>query len=740
MDLPAKHALLVSLTTALSGGVFLTIAARWLKLPAIILLLAGGVAVGPEGFGLVQPSSLEGVLPVIISLAVALILFEGGLTLDLRAFARGSQVITRLLSAGVLVTWLGTAVCVWAIFRTTPALAVLAGSLVIVTGPTVIGPLLKRIKVQPRLHAILHWEGVAIDPIGAFLAVLCFEWLAGGSGEQAIAKFAGRIVSGVGLGVLGGCAIAWVFKKRIVPLNLLNAFVLAAATLVYGVTECVISEAGLLSVTVAGLVVGWFRPVELKHIQEFKAEITDLLIGMLFLLLAPRLRFEQFAEFGAQGAALVGCVIFLVRPLNIWVSTRGSGLSVREKLFLSWVAPRGIVAASVASLFAMALTGKDVGVDARFLESFVYSVIVSTVLLQGFTAGPLAKALGLQRPAPEGWLLVSAGAFARRIARFLREETGREVLLLDTNARLAAETTAAGLPALCENALNTDLAEERIEFQKLGYLLALTDNSDLNELLCNRWGGVLGQEHVHRWSAARLQTAAPGGERQIVFRGISRPSVIGSEIASGEAWMETVVVGDTPPVLGGQPLLVAREGRVTPLARFAEFGPVRAGDRILVLRRPPGFLARSVEMALDLHVGSLEELYDRLADAAVACRPAVSREETRRELSAPGSNALPATLGHGVAIPHLYSSGVDRRLAILVRLPDCLPIASEAGDGAEADEPLRLVFFVLSPAGDPEGHLAALAEIARFCADAENRKRLFAMPTPEEALALLRAG
>ncbi len=735
MNIPAKHALLVSLTTAISGGVFLTIAARWFKLPAIILLLAGGVALGPEGIGLVQPSSLEEVLPVILSLAVGLILFEGGLTLDLRGFARGSRAITRLLSVGVLATWLATAFCVWAIFKTSPAFAVLAGSLVIVTGPTVIGPLLKRIKIVPQLHTILHWEGVAIDAIGVFVAVLCFEWVSGGSGEMAIAKFGVRIVSGLAMGALGGYAIVAAFKKRLIPSHLLNAFTLAAATLIFGVTECIISEAGLLSVTLAGLIVGWYRPVELKQIQTFKAEITDLLIGMLFLLLAPRLRFEQFHDFGLPGVALVACVIFIVRPLNIGLSMWGSGLSVREKLFLSWVAPRGIVAASMASLFAIALVeqGIESEASARFLESFVYSVIVATVVIQGFTAGPLAKLLRLQRPAPDGWLIVSAGAFTRRLARFIRETTGRDVMILDTNARLVSETVAAGLPALCENAMNTELAEERIEFQKLGHLLALTDNSELNELLCNRWSEALGTEQVYRWSATRLQTPSPGGERQIVFPKMSRPSVIDSEIAAGDAWMETLEVSNVPPAFNGQPLLVARGEEITPMTDSYDLTTLKPGDRVLTLRRPPGFLARSIERVADLQVLTLSELYDQLAEFAVACRPSISREQVRRELSAQGESNLPAMMGRGVAIPHVYSAGLDRHLSILVRLSDCLPLPQEG-------EPLRLIFFVISPAGDPEGHLAALAEIARFCADHEHREKLYSAPTPEEALAMLRRG
>jgi len=327
---------------------------------------------------------------------------------------------------------------------------------------------------------------------------------------------------------------------------------------------------------------------------------------------------------------------------------------------------------------------------------------------------------------------------SRRLANFIREEGKLDVLLLDSNARLVAEAAGAGLPALCEDALNVELAEERIEFQKTGHLLALTDNSELNELLCRRWTDHMGSGDVFQWSAARLQQAAPpSGHRQVAFPRMAKPSVIASELADGEARTETVTV-EGEPAFDGMPLLAARGGEIVPYTGDEEFAAkLKPGDRVLVLRRAAGFLARSFEGVFDLRAASLEELYRELIGIVVERHPAVSQERALAEIASQG--VIPAMLGHGVAIPHLYSPALDRRVSILARLPECgvVPtVADEPGNPGE-EEPLRLVFFVVSPAGDPEGHLATLAEVARFCGDPANRDRLIRAANPDAATRLL---
>ena len=745
-----ERALLISLTAAIAGGLGLIILARRTHLPAIVLLLLGGVLAGPEGIGLIQPASLEGLLPVIVSLAIGLILFEGGLTLDLRGFSRGSNAITGLLTVGVLVTWLGTAAAARLCFGIDWPLALLAGSMVIVTGPTVVGPLLKRLQIEPKLHHILHWEGVLIDAIGVFVATLCFEWIAGHSGRVAVGNFGLRALSGVAVGAAGGFTVVLSFRRRWVPQNLLNAFALAAAVLIFGATEAIISHAGLLSVTVAGFIIGWRRPVELESIRHFKAEITDLLIGMLFLLLASRLKLAQFHDFGWRGVGLVASIMLVVRPLNVLLSTLGTSLTWREKTFLAWIAPRGIVAASLASLFAIALAANPgsgastaPGGSGRFLETFVYSVIVATVILQGFSAGWVARWLRVKRPDPTGWLIVNADAFGRSLARFIRDEARLDVLLLDTNARLVAEARAEGLTALCENALNVELAEERDEFQPIGNLLALTDNNELNELLCHRWGHVIGHEGTYRWSPAQ-GGAAPGsksGHGRVVFARMARPSVIAAELVLREARVHMAPADAAPAA--GVPLLTLRGGEILPTLADEDTVPdllpieiapdASADSRVLVLERTEGFLSRSLVAGgvLDVAAGTLTDLYQQLIAYVVERNPAVSKEQMLRDTLEP-AELVPAWLGHGVAIPHLYSSHLSHRVCVLARLaPPGLHTAEQ--------QALRFVFFLVSPAGDPEGHLATLAEIARFCSEPQHREALAAFSSVADATRFVRS-
>ena len=527
--------MMLTVVSALAAGGGILVISRRLRLPGIVLLLAGGIGLGPECLGIVRPEALGGTLSVLVSLAVALILFEGGLTLDLHSYRTAPGVIRRLLSLGVLITWFGTATALWLIFPKGYSEALLAASLVIVTGPTVIVPLLRRIRLRENLRGILHWEGVLIDPIGVFIALLCYEVFLEQAGGWALANLLARVLAGLGVGVAGGLLMHGVFRFGWLPADLASVFTIAAAALVFGTAESVRPESGLLATTVAGFVLGLSKSPELKQIRQFKAQISDLLIGMLFILLAARLQFAQFRELGLAGFLAVGGIAFCIRPLNILACTHGAGLGWREKLFLSWVAPRGIVAASMASLFAMGLQRAGVA-DARFVETFTYSVIVITVVVQGFTAGPLAHLLQLQRRRPDGWLIVGAHAFARDVARFIASATRKRAVLLDTNPRAVATARAEGLEAIEADAVGHAI-EDLPEIDGTGYILALTDNEDLNERVCNRWRDLVGSHSTFRWSSAsRSSTAAESpGAGTVVFRSVPKPSLVSSEIERGRA-------------------------------------------------------------------------------------------------------------------------------------------------------------------------------------------------------------
>lgn len=702
---------LVALGGALAIGFYLTVIARRTNIPTIVLLLAGGVVFGPELLNLVRPEQLGEMLPVVVQLSVGLILFEGGLTLNIKEYFASSREIRRILTLGVLVTWLGTAALLYFLLDLPVNHSLLAASLVIVTGPTVIMPILRRIRIEPRVHNILHWEGVLIDAIGVFIAILCFEWVVVGAREQAVLNFGIRIAAGLIIGILGGILLCKTIRTRIIPEKSINGFALATAVLVFTLTEAVIEEAGLLAVTVAGLYSGWNQPARLKDIKRFKEEITDVLIGMLFMLLAARLDLDQFLTFGWHGVLVVTCVMLLIRPSAIAVSTWGSDLKLNQKLFLSWVAPRGIVAASMASLFSIGLQqrGLDLG-ESRFLETFTYSVICATVIIQGFSAGLVARLLGLRQPEPDGWLIVGAHRFGRELARHFGEKTGATTIIMDTNIRNIQQAENDGLTALRGDAMETDEWADKLGQRGIGYMLALTDNAELNALLCQRWKESLSEEHVFGWqpresSAASAQ--AEEGHGPGIWGHLPRPSVVSGEIQRGEALLTVREAGAN------------KATRALPLARFSGKKVLPDGEGAetnelsqIVLLRKGGFLRRALEKGklLTLRAEDKQDLYKKMVAVAVECEPRLSVDRMLEEL-ATEEKILPPYLGHGVSVPHVYSANIDARLCILIHLSD------EGLKLEGQDEPLKLVFFIISPAGDPEGHLATLAEVARACGD-----------------------
>ena len=726
-----------ALCFAVGAGCLLTVLARRLHLPTIVLLLFGGFALGPEWLQVLQPNALGDFLPVIVSLAVGLILFEGALTLDLKEFKETSTVIKRLLTIGVLITWLGSALTAYMVFDTSPAFSLLMGSLIIVTGPTVIVPLLRRIRVQQKLASILHWEGVLIDTIGVFTAILCFEWVVEGGGAVAIPSFLIRVAGGAVIGLIGGYSIYWVMSKNWVPDNIVNAFALASAMLIFGATELIKPEAGLLSVTIAGLIVGIKKPRQLREIKAFKAEIVDLLIGMLFLLLVARLELQQFIDFFKLGGGWVlFSVILIIRPLSIAASSYGTDLKLRQKALLSWVAPRGVVAASMASLFALSLSAKENQVgDPALLESFVYSVICATVLIQGLSAGMFAKLLGLQRPAPNDWVVIGAHHFGRELARRLMRKDEQHVLLLDTNARNIALAKKEGLPALNRDGMEAEkLYENEQALFGAGYVLALTDNVELNQILMQRWAKELDNEKVFGWIPLDSPTEADQLTGQGVFGDLSRPAVIGSELLQGESSFETVKWEEGKSLASGDwhPLFIRRGKQLKAIPHDAVLKEmVKGEDEVICLRRSEGFLLRALHSGgfINTECENIESLYQLLAKIAAEHLPSSTEEQILEDLEEQG-RVFPAFLGHGIAIPHLYCENLDYRICFIAHLKEGLTIPGQ-------NEAIDFIFFIISPEGDTEGHLATLAEIAKNCRRERLRKQIKSAESVDDVVAAI---
>ncbi|MFN3201989.1 MAG: cation:proton antiporter [Bradymonadia bacterium] len=442
----------VTVALALAMGMVSQIFARHLRVPGIVLLLGAGVALGPDGIGIVHPEGLGSGMGVLVGFAVAIILFEGGLQLDFRRLRREAGVIRRMVTLGAAITAVGATVMAKLIMGWPWSTAALFGTLVIVTGPTVITPLLRRIRVQHRVGTVLEAEGVFGDAIGAILAVVALEVVLGQEGAMGSAgTLVWQTISRLGFGLIFGGATGYLLVlilriPRGVPEELLNTFTLAMAVAIFQISNVIRPESGVLSVIIAGMVVGNARNLALEEVKEFKEQLTTLLIGMLFVLLAADVRLSAIADLGLAGVATVAALILVVRPLAVMASTRGTELTRNERVFLMWLAPRGIVAAAVASLFAVSL--KRAGVEGgESLQALVFLVIGSTVILLGLPAGLVAGLLGLRRASGQGVVILGANSLARVMANGLRE-AGDQVVLIDSNADACAAAEAEGFRVL----------------------------------------------------------------------------------------------------------------------------------------------------------------------------------------------------------------------------------------------------------------------------------------------------
>ncbi len=487
----------------LASIIVLGIGAQWLagrlRLPSILLLLLLGFVAGPVT-GLVKPDQLLGdLLFPVISLSVAIILFEGGLSLRLSELPNLSNVIFRLISIGALVTWLISALAAHYIVQLDWALSVLLGAILVVTGPTVVGPLLRQIRPKGNTGTVLKWEGILIDPVGAVLAVLIFEAILDGQFNQAPGMIGIGVLQTLAIGlVLGAVAaglIIFLFRRYWVPDHLHNGMTLLMIAIAFVGSNMLHPEAGLLTVTVMGVVLANQRLVPIKHIIEFKENLQVLLIGTLFILLASRLQPGDIAAIRWEALVFVAILVFLARPLSVLLSTWRSDLNMKERIFLSWMAPRGIVAASVASVFAFELA--EAGhAGAEQLVSLTFLVIVVTVSLYGLTAGYLARWLDLAERNPQGVLIVGAHDLARSIAASLQAH-GFSTALVDTDRVKIQAAQAMGLTAYHGDALSEKLLDD-IDLTGIGRILAMTSNNEVNSLVALRFQEVFGRAETYQ--------------------------------------------------------------------------------------------------------------------------------------------------------------------------------------------------------------------------------------------------
>ena len=477
----------LTLAVALGIGVFAQALARHLRVPGIVLLLAAGAGLGPDGLGWIYPRALGSGLFDVVDFAVAVVLFEGGLNLEISRLRREQAPIRRLVTLGAVVTLAGGTVAVLGLLGWEWGQALLFGSLVVVTGPTVVGPLLAELRLSPRVSTVLEAEAVLIDPIGALLAVLVLEFTLS-PGASALASGAFdlllRLGFGAGVGVIAGLLLAGLLKfRRLVPEGFENVTVLAGVLLLFQACDALVPETGILAVTVAGVVLGNLRTRMDRDLREFKDQLTVLLIGLLFVLLAADVRVADIRALGMSGVAVVSVLVLIVRPLGVWISTLSSGLSGRERLLIAWIAPRGIVAAAVASLTAGVLEsrGLEGGTELRAL---VFLTIAGTVSLAGASARLAASLLGLRLPGRETVAILGAQGLGLALADELKA-AGQPVLLLDSNPHNCRRAEDAGLPVIFGNALE-ERTLQRGRFESVGTVVGLTANETLNGMFVNR--------------------------------------------------------------------------------------------------------------------------------------------------------------------------------------------------------------------------------------------------------------
>ncbi len=475
--------------------------AQWLawrtRMPAIVLLLAAGFIAGPVT-GLLEPASDFGhLLRPLVALAVALILFEGGLSLDFAEIRETSLAVRRMVTLGAAIAFaLGALAARHAAGLSWPTALVL-GAILVVTGPTVVIPLLRNARLEPRAASLLRWDAILSDPVGALLAVLVFEAVLVANAEldphQLALHLGGAAVwtavGGYGLGTL----MVRAFIGGKVPEYLKAPVVVASVLVTYAVSNLMLEESGLLTVTVLGVTIGNSRIASLTELRRFKELVTVLLVSGVFVVLTANLELSTLEALNPRDGLFLVLLLFVVRPAAVLLSTAFAGVGLRERLLAAWIAPRGVVAVAVSGLFAVALTEHGIA-DGDRLVALTFAVVVVTVVVHGLTLTPVARLLGLGASGPEGVLIVGASPWTTALAEQLLDMK-LPVTIADRNWSHLREPRYRGIDVFYGEILS-ELAEHHLNLNRFGYLIAATDNDDYNALVCTDFGSELGRGNI----------------------------------------------------------------------------------------------------------------------------------------------------------------------------------------------------------------------------------------------------
>lgn len=505
---PVPETILLEITTVILLGVGAQWVAWRFRLPSILLLLVAGFVAGPV-LGLLEPTALQGDwLFAFVSLSIGIILFEGGLSLRLSELREVGSAVLNLITIGVGLTWGLAGAAAHYILGFSIPLSVLIGAILTVTGPTVIVPLLRHVRPKGRVNTVAKWEGITIDPVGAILSVLVLETLillndpAGAGASAAIENVATgiglEIFVALGISVAATGVLLFILHWRLVPDFLRNPVTLMIVIVAFSVSNVLQHESGLLTTTLMGIALANQPYAPVQRIIEFKENLQVLLIGSLFVLLSARLELQALEYIDLRVFIFLGVLVFLVRPLAVFISSLGTNLEWKEQAFLAWLAPRGVVAAAVASLFAFQLRSiYPQEVDG--MVPVIFAVIVGTVAIYGLTAAPAARWLGLADPNPDGLLFVGAGEWVRTIASVV-ERIGPSVMLVDNNAEHVEDAREEGLAAHQANVLSETVLDE-VDLSEVGRLLITIPNDEAASLTALHFSEVFDTNDIYQLAA-----------------------------------------------------------------------------------------------------------------------------------------------------------------------------------------------------------------------------------------------
>lgn len=731
----------------------LGIGSQWvawrIKIPSILLLLLAGFFAGPVT-GMLSQEALQGEwLFAFVSLSIGIILFEGGLSLRVSDLRKIGGSVVKLITLGVVITWILVGLAAYYVLGFNIGLAIQIGAILTVTGPTVVVPLLRHVRPSGKVASVARWEGITVDPIGAILAVLVFEaiiLLNGAAGEtldvalvEAVLGMFNELVVGIGLSMAGAGVMIVMLRRRLVPDYLLNSVALMLVVSVFELSNVLQEESGLLTTTLMGIILANQKIVNVRRITEFKEDLQVLLIGSLFILLSARLDISALEYIKLPAWIFLAIVILVVRPIAVFISLRKSALSVKEKTFLSWLAPRGIVAAAVASLFSFRLA--EVYPDeVNALVPIVFLVIVGTVAVYGLTLLPLARYLKLATPSAQGVLILGIHRWGLDVALALKE-LGFRVLVIDANYRNVEMAKHRGLEAEQANALSEHVVDE-LDLGGIGKFIAWTPNDEVNSLAALHFIEVFESTEVYQLVSRADQSDASKNELPLHLRGVplfdqsadyatlsakytKGGKVEAFELENDMSYIELMDKYDDEALL----LFIVR-GSQLDVMTINEASQPEAGDTVVLF---------TPAQESDLEDMKDEDVFRHIIKEAsivdinenLKFKDIVHQAATQLSHHLPLSSEQLATgflegmrygaslLTKTVALPHITVPNIQQPQVLLVRCKDGIALDSTDihYEGSAIDEDLArgvsALFFLVSPEEKPRLHLRVLSQIVK---------------------------